>query len=128
MSGSPLHGWGRVGRSVAALAAVTGTLALAPVVVGVGQAPAGAASGCGVTLGSPRATIQPPFSQSGSPTINVQLAPTVAGQGCNTTISVTGTIATSGGVRPTNVAGNGQTYTVKVTFLPNEPPPTSNGR
>ena len=108
---------GGVGRLAAALAAGVGTLTVASVALGAGPAPAGA-SGCGVALGAPQVQ-----GAAGSFLFVVPTLPAVPGEACNATIAVTGTIATSGGTRPTNVAGNGAPAAVTVSFLPGEPAP-----
>ena len=59
----------------------------------------------------------------GSIVFAVPAVPTVPGEACNATIAVTGTIATPGGTRPTNVIGNGAPTAVTVSFLPGEPGP-----
>jgi hypothetical protein len=117
MSGPRFHLRGRVGRLAAACAVASGTLTVASVALGAGQAPAGAAA-CGMSLGTPQVQ-----GAAGSFIFVVEAVPAVAGQACNATVSLTGTIATSGGVRPTNVAGNGQPSTLTVSFLPGQPPP-----
>ena len=117
MTGSPFHVRGRIGRLAAVFALASGTLTVASVALGVGVTSAGAAS-CGVTLGTPQVQ-----GAAGSFIFVVNTLPAVAGQACNARIAVTGTIATSGGVRPTNVTGNGQSTTVTLSFLPGEPPP-----
>ena len=117
MSGLRIHVRGRVGRLAAALAVAAGTLTVASVALDVGPAAAGA-SGCGVVLGAPQLQ-----GALGSIVFAVPALPTVPGEACNATIAVTGTIATSGGTRPTNVAGNGATAAVTVSFLPGEPGP-----
>jgi hypothetical protein len=71
-----------------------------------------------MTLGTPQV-----LGASGSFVFDVPTIPAVPAQVCNATISVTGTIATSGGTRPNNVNGNGQSATLTVSFLPGEPPP-----
>ena len=108
---------GRVGRVAAALAVAGGTLPVTSVALGLGAAPAGA-SGCGVALGVPQVQ-----GAAGSLVFEVPTAPTVAGEACNAAISVSGTIATAGGIRPGNVAGNGVPASVTVSFLPGEPAP-----
>jgi hypothetical protein len=116
--GSRFHVRSRVvGRLVAALAIAGSTLTLASVALNLGPAPAGA-SGCGVTLGTPQVT-----GAAGSFGFIVPAMSTVPGEACNATIAVSGTIATSGGTRPTNVAGNGASSAVTVSFLPGEPGP-----
>jgi hypothetical protein len=109
---------GRIGRLAAALAIAGGTLTVVSAALGADAAPAGA-SGCGMTLGSPQVQ-----GTAGSFALIVTAVPTVPGQGCNTTITVTGTIATSGGTRPGNVVGNGVSAPIKVSFLPGAPAPT----
>ncbi len=100
-----------------ATAAGTFTFLTAAMCLG-GVAPAGGSTGCGMTLGAPQV-----LGALGSLVFDVPTVPVVAGQVCNATISVTGTIATSGGTRPGNVNGNGQGVTITVSFLPGEPPP-----
>jgi hypothetical protein len=117
MSGTRIHIRGRVGRLAAALAVAGGTVTVTSVALGVGPAPAGATS-CGVALGAPQLE-----GALGSLVVVVQAVPTVPGEACNATIAVTGTIATPGGARPTNVAGNGAATAVTVSFLPGEPGP-----
>ena len=117
MSGSRFDIRGRLGRLAVSFAVAAGTLTVASVVLGVGQAPAGAAT-CGMSLGTPQVE-----GAAGSFIFDVPAVPTAAGQGCNTTVSVTGTIATSGGTRPGNVSANGQPHTLTVSFLPGQPPP-----
>jgi hypothetical protein len=101
------------------VAVASGTMTVASVAMdlGGGQAPAGA-SGCGVHLGATQET-----GGAGSLFFNTTVLPAVPGQVCNATIALTGTIATAGGTRPTNVTGNGQTSTVTVSFLPGVAPP-----
>src|SRR5271169_3949 len=117
MSGLRIHVRGRVGRLAAGLAVAGGTLTVASVALDAGPAPAGA-SGCGVALGAPEVQ-----GAAGSFAFVVPTLPTVPGEACNATIAVTGTIATPGGTRPTNVVGNGASTTVTVSFLPGEPGP-----
>ena len=117
MSGMRIHGRGRVGRVVAALAVAGGTLVVTSVALVAGPAPAGASS-CGVALGAPQLE-----GALGSLVFVVPALATVPGEACNATIAVTGTIATPGGTRPTNVVGNGATTAVTVSFLPGEPGP-----
>ena len=108
-----------IGRVAAAVAMAAGTLTFLTATLSLGGvAPAGASTGCGVTLGTPQV-----LGALGSFIFDVPTIPAVAGQVCNATISVTGTIATSGGTRPTNVNGNGQAVALTVSFLPGEPPP-----
>jgi hypothetical protein len=109
----------RLGRLAAAVALASTTLTVASVALDVvgGQAPAGAA-GCGMHLGATQ-----PSGALGSLAFDTTVVPAVPGQVCNATISVTATIATAGGVRPSNVTGNGQTATVTVSFLPGVAPP-----
>jgi hypothetical protein len=64
-----------------------------------------------------------PSGALGSLIFDTTVVPAVPGQVCNATISVTATIATAGGTRPSNVTGNGQTATVTVSFLPGVAPP-----
>ena len=108
MSGMRIHGRGRVGRVVAALAVAGGTLVVTSVALVAGPAPAGASS-CGVALGAPQLE-----GALGSLVFVVPALATVPGEACNATIAVTGTIATPGGTRPTNVVGNGATTAVTV--------------
>jgi hypothetical protein len=117
MSASPFHVRGRIGRVLAALAVAGGTLTVASVALGVGAAPAGAA-GCGVAFGAPQVQ-----GAAGSFAFVVPALPTVPGEACNARIAVTGTIATSVGVRPGNVNGNGALASVTVSFLPGQPGP-----
>jgi hypothetical protein len=117
MSGSQFHIRDRVGRLAAAFAIAGGTLTVASAALDVGEVPAGAA-GCGMSLGTPQVQ-----GAAGSFIFVVKAVPAVAGQACNATVSITGTIATPGGMRPTNVTGNGQSRTVTVSFLPGQPPP-----
>jgi hypothetical protein len=95
-----------------------GTLTLGSFALGVGATPAGAAGGCGLSLGPVQLQ-----GAAGSIIFEVPTLPAVPGQGCNATVSLTGTIRTPGGSLPNNVAANGQTYTVTVSFLPGQPPP-----
>jgi hypothetical protein len=117
MSGSWSHVRGRVGRFAAAVAVAGATFTIASVAVNVSPAPA-RASGCGVTLGTPQVQ-----GAAGSFVLVVQALPSFPGEACNATIAVTGTIATSGGTRPTNVVGNGASTAVAISFLPGEPGP-----
>ena len=117
MSGTRVHVRGRFGRLAAALAVAGGTLIVSSVALGVASGPAGASS-CGVALGVPQLE-----GALGSLEFSVPALPTVPGEACNATIAVTGTIATSGGIRPTNVVGNGASSNVTVSFLPGEPGP-----
>jgi len=99
------------------LAVAGGTLVIASVALDVGPVPAGAST-CGVALGAPQLE-----GALGSIVFDVPTLPTVPGEACNATIAVTGTIATPGGTRPTNVVGNGASTAVTVSFLPGEPGP-----
>ena len=117
MSDWRIHVRRRLGRLVAAVAVAGGTLTVASVALDIASAPAGAAA-CGVALGTPQLE-----GALGSIVFVVPTMPTVPGEACNATIPVTGTIATSGGTRPTNVAGNGAPAVVTVSFLPGEPGP-----
>jgi hypothetical protein len=117
MSGLPNRVRGRVGRMAAAMAMAGASLTIVSIALNGGSAPAGAA-GCGVTLGTPQVQ-----GAAGSFVFVVKALPTVAGEACNATIAVAGTIATSGGIRPTNVVGNGASTSVTVSFLPGEPGP-----
>ena len=117
MSGSRFRVRGRITRIAATLAIVSGALTVGSVALGVDQASAGAA-GCGMTLANPQSS-----GAAGSIIFLVDAVPAVPGQGCNATVTLTGTIATAGGTRPTNVAANGQPHTVTVSFLPGQPPP-----
>ena len=117
VSGRRIHVPGRVRRLAAALAVAGGTLTLASVALNLGPTSVGA-TGCGVTLGAPQVQ-----GAAGSFGFVVPALPTLPGEACNATIAVTGTIATSGGTRPTNVVGNGASSTVTVSFLPGEPGP-----
>ena len=113
-------GLGRIaGRVAAAAAVVTGTLAFLSAAVVVASAPAGASVGCGVSFGAPQVE-----GAAGSFGFVVPTVPAVAGQVCNARVSVAGTIATSGGARPSNVNGNGVTSQLTVSFLPGQPPPS----
>ena len=106
-------------RILVSAATAAGTLAILTGALGLGGAvPAGASTGCGMTLGTPQV-----LGALGSFIFDVPTIPAVAGQVCNATISVTGTIASSGGTRPNNVNGNGQAVTLTVRFLPDAPPP-----
>ncbi len=116
MSGLWIHVRGRVGRLAAAVAVAGATLSVASVAL-ASPSPAGA-SGCGVVLGAPQVQ-----GAAGSFVFVVEALPAVAGQACNATIAVTGTIATSAGTRPTNVVGNAAPASVTVSFLPGEPGP-----
>jgi hypothetical protein len=115
--GSRFHIWSRAGRLTAAFAIAGGTLTVASIALDIGQSPAGAAV-CGVSLAMPQVQ-----GAAGSFIFVVAAVPTVAGEACNATVSVTGTIATSGGAQPMNVSGNGQSHTVVVSFLSGQPPP-----
>ena len=117
MSGSRFRVRGRIRRIAAALAIMGSTLTVGSVVLSVDQASAGVA-GCGMTLANPQSS-----GAAGSIIFLVDAVPAVPGQGCNATVTLTGTIATAGGTRPTNVAANGQPHTVTVSFLPGQPPP-----
>jgi hypothetical protein len=117
MSGSRVHVRVRLARLAAVLALASGTLTIASAALNVDQAPAGAV-GCGMSLGAPQVQ-----GAAGSFIFTVQAVPAVTGQACNATVSVTGTIATSGGTRPMNVTGNGQAHAVRVSFLPGQPGP-----
>jgi hypothetical protein len=110
----------RIGRLAAALAVASGTMTVASVALDVvgGQPPAGA-SGCGMHLGATQAS-----GAAGSIDFVTSVVPAVPGQICNATISVTATIATAGGTRPSNVTGNGRVTTVTVSFLPGVTPPS----
>jgi hypothetical protein len=83
------------------------------------SAPAAASVGCGLSLGTPQIE-----GAAGSFAVVVQTIPAVAGQVCNARISVSGTIATAGGTRPSNVNGNGAAYPLTVSFLPGQSAPT----
>ena len=116
---SRLHLRIRIGRLAGALALAAGTLTLASVGLGIaGSTPAGAATGCGMSLGPIQLE-----GAAGSLVFDAQTIPAVPGQGCNATVSLTGTIETPGGTLPNNVAGNGQAHTLTVSFLPGQPPP-----
>ncbi len=117
MSGLWIHVRYRLARLAAAIALAGAALTVASVALNAGPVRAGAA-GCGVTLGAPQVQ-----GAAGSFVFVVQALPTVPGEACNATIAVTGTIATSGGTRPTNVNGNGVSTAVTVSFLPGEPGP-----
>ncbi len=118
MNASRLHARARVGRLACALVLAGSTLTVASVALGVGQASAGAATGCGFSLGPVQLE-----GAAGSLIFAVGVVPASPGQGCNATVTLTGTIETPSGTRPTNVAANGQAYTITVTFLPGQPPP-----
>jgi hypothetical protein len=107
----------RVLRLAGTVAVFGGTLTIASVALGAAQAPAGAA-GCGMSFGAPQVQ-----GATGSFIFTVQAVPAVPGQGCNASVSVAATIATSGGTRPSNVIGNGQSHSVTVSFLPGQPSP-----
>ncbi len=94
-----------------------GTLTVASIALDVGRAPASAA-GCGLSFGTPQV-----LGAAGSFIFVVKVVPAVAGQACNATVSVAGTIATAGGTRPSNVNGNGQSRTLTISFLPGQSPP-----
>jgi hypothetical protein len=64
-----------------------------------------------------------PFAGAGNLDFITTVLPAVPGQVCNATVALTGTIATAGGTRPSNVTGNGQTSTETVSFLPGVAPP-----
>jgi hypothetical protein len=117
VSGLRINVRGRVRRLAAALAVAGGTLTVASAALDLSPAQAGA-SGCGVALGAPQLQ-----GALGSLVFVVPALPTVPGEACNATIAVTGTIATPGGTRPTNVVANGAPATVTVSFLPGEPSP-----
>jgi len=117
MSDSRVHLKRRFLRLAVAVAVVPGTLAIAAVSLTVGSAAAGAA-GCGVVLGTPQST-----GALGSIVFVVPTAPAVAGEACNANVSVTGTIATAGGTRPSNVVGNGVPSSVTISFMPGQPGP-----
>ena len=109
----------RIGRLAGALALAAGTLTLASVALGIaGSTPAGAATGCGMSIGPIQLE-----GAAGSLVFAAQAIPAVPGQGCNATVSLTGTIETPGGTLPNNVAGNGQAHTLTVSFLPGQPAP-----
>jgi hypothetical protein len=119
MHTSGLHVRTRIGHLAAALALAAGAATLTTVALGT-AAPgvAGASTGCGFSLGPVQLE-----GAAGSLVFDVGVVPAVAGQGCNATVSLTGTIETTSGLRPSNVAANGQTYSLTVSFLPGEPPP-----
>ncbi len=108
----------RIGRLACALALAGATTTMTSVALGVGQGSAGAATGCGMSLGPVQLQ-----GAAGSLIFDAQALPAVPGQACNATVSLTGTIETPGGILPNNVAANGQTHTVTVSFLPGQPPP-----
>jgi hypothetical protein len=108
---------GRFGRLAAAFVVACASLTVVSVAFDVATAPAGAAS-CGVVLGTPQ-----PEGALGSIVFDVPTAPAVPGESCNATVSVTGTIKTAGGTRPSNVAGNGVPGSVTVSFSPGQPAP-----
>ena len=119
MSGSHVHLGRIVGRVATAATLAVGTLAFLSAVVVLAPVPAGASTGCAMSLGVPQVE-----GAAGSFGFVVPTIPAVAGQVCNATISVAGTIATAGGARPGNVNGNGQAYPLTVSFLPGQPPPS----
>jgi hypothetical protein len=120
MSGSHMHLGRIVGRVAIAVAAMaTGSLGFVSAAVAHSSAPAAASVGCGMSLGAPQGE-----GAAGSFAFVVQTIPAVAGQVCNARISVTGTIATAGGTRPSNVNGNGAAYPLTVSFLPGQAAPT----
>ena len=94
----------RIAKLAATMAMASGTLTFltATLSLGGGAAPAGASTGCGMSFGTPQVR-----GRGGSFMFVVPTIPAVAEQVCNATISVTGTIATPGGTRPSNVNGNG---------------------
>ena len=104
---------------VTAAALAIGTVSFLSAVVVLAPVPAGASTSCGLTLGTPQVE-----GAAGSFAFVVPTIPAVAGQVCNATISVTGTIATAGGTRPGNVNGNGLAHALTVSFLPGQPPPS----
>jgi len=110
----------RLGRLAVAMAVASTTLTVVSLAVNAvgGQAPA-AASGCGMQLGPTQST-----GALGSIIFVTSVMPAVPGQVCNAAISLTPTIATAGGIRPSNVMGNGQATTVTVSFLPGVAPPS----
>ncbi len=105
------------GRLVAALAAVSASFTVGSVALNLGTTSAGAA-GCGVVLGTPQSE-----GALGSIVFDVPTSPAVPGESCNATVSLTGTIATAAGVRPSNVVGNGVPGSVTVSFSPGQPGP-----
>jgi hypothetical protein len=107
----------RLGRLAAAAVVASASLTIVSVALDVGSQPAGAA-GCGVVLGTPQLQ-----GALGSIVFDVPTAPAVPGESCNAHVSVTGTIATAGGIRPSNVVGNGVPGSVTVTFSPGQPAP-----
>ncbi len=119
MSGSHVKPGRIVGRAAGAVALAAGALAFLSAAVVVTPAPAGASVGCGMSFGVPQVE-----GAAGSFTFVVPTIPAVVGQVCNARISVVGTIATSSGVRPGNVNGNGVASALTVSFLPGQPPPT----
>jgi hypothetical protein len=110
-------------RLFAALAAVTGTFATAP--LALGGTPSASASACGVSLGAIQVDWIQYFNNGPQePHMWLQTVPAVPGQACTTTISVTGTISTVAGISATNIVGNGQAHTVPLTFVPGQPGPS----
>jgi hypothetical protein len=125
MSSLRLRGSSGIGRLIAALAAVTGTLAVAPVALDVRGPASAATSACGVSLGAAQVDRIQYFNNGPFlPHMWVQTVPADPGQACTTTISVTGTITTTAGVPATDIVGNGQAHTVPLTFVPGQPGPT----
>jgi hypothetical protein len=118
MSDSRVHLKRSLVRAASALALAAGALGIASSLSLIaGSTPAGAA-GCGVVLGAPQST-----GALGSIVFVVPTAPAVVGEACNAHVSVTGTIATAGGTRPSNVVGNGVPSSVTISFLPGQPGP-----
>ena len=125
MSRWRMHGLDRLGRLIAALAAVTGTLAVAPVALGVSEPASAATSACGLRFGAVGIGWTGNREQGFyHPSMWVQTVPAVPGQACITTISITGTITTISGIGATNIIGNGQAHSVTLNFLPGQPGPT----
>ncbi len=105
----------------AAMAAVVacGTLAGTSLTLLTPGPTAGAAvAACGASLGTTQVQ-----GAAGSFIFVVPVVPATPGQACNAILSVTGTIATATGTRPSDVVGNGLAHTVTVSFLPGQPAP-----
>ncbi len=117
MSGLWTQVRGRFGRLTAAFVVASASLTVVSIAFDVGTAPAGAA-GCGVVLGTPQLQ-----GALGSIVFDVPTAPAVPGESCNAHVSVSGTIETAGGTRPSNVVGNGASGSVTVSFSPGQPAP-----
>jgi hypothetical protein len=109
----------RIARSLGALALTGGVLAgISVASVAAVQSPAGASAGCPLSFA-------PPFLSAGAGQgdLLVQVNPVTPAESCTTTIAVTGTLVGPGGARPTNVNGNGLTYNVRLSLLPDQPGP-----